>query len=209
MDTPTIFIVDDDPAVRSSLAKALGARGYQVEAHDSAAAFLNAGPGERRGCLVLDVRMPDVSGLELQEMLRNAGVHLPIIFVTGHGDIPMTVRALKLGAVDFLEKPYAIDVLLARVEDALAADVEAWRREDRARRVRERLQRLTDREQMVFEHLTRQHNVSNKDVAKSLGISHRTVEVHRSRIMRKLGAETLADLVEMADSSGAKDPPAG
>ncbi len=197
-DTATIFVVDDDPAVRSSLTKALTARGYRVEAYGSATSFLQGGLPDRPGCLVLDVLMPEVSGLELQDMLQQHGVHLPIIFVTGHGDIPMTVRALKHGAVDFLEKPYSIDVLLARIEEALATDTAARRTEQHAQRVRRRLERLTEREREVFDQLTSENNVSNKDVARTLGISHRTVEVHRARIMRKLGAGSLADLVQMA-----------
>jgi two-component system response regulator FixJ len=200
IDKPTIFVIDDDVAVRVSLSNALTARGYRVDAYESATAFLDASPRARPGCLVLDVRMPDMSGMELQERLRRSGIRLPIIFATGHGDIPMSVRAMKRGAIDFLEKPYAIEVLLERIEEAVAADLQTRRVEERARRIGRRMEQLTDRERTVFDHLTSGGHVSNKDVARALGISHRTVEVHRARIMRKMGAKSLADLVEMADS---------
>lgn len=198
-DEPTIFVVDDDPAVRTSLSNALTARGYRVEAYESATAFLEAIRQGRSGCLVLDVRMPDMSGMELQQRLQRSGFHLPVIFVTGHGDIPMSVRALKRGAVDFLEKPYAIEVLVDRIGAALAADAEHRAVEEHDRQARVRFAKLTDREREVFDHLTASDAVSNKDVARALGISHRTVEVHRARILRKMGADSLYQLMHLAD----------
>lgn len=196
---PTVFVVDDDPAVRESLARSLEACGHRVEAYGSASEFLDATGGTRPGCLVLDVRMPDISGLELQERMQRMGSHLPIIFVTGHGDIPMAVQALKQGAVDFLEKPYDFETLLTRIQEALAEDSKARRAEARERRVRERLASLTDREREIFRLLTHGPGASNKAVARALGISHRTVEVHRGRIMRKMEADSMAELMHLAE----------
>ena len=203
-DQPTVFVVDDDDDTRTSLALILTHYGYRVETYPSAPAFLAATGGCRPGCLVLDVSMPGISGLELQERLARQHRHLPIIFLTGHGNIPMTVRALKRGAVDFLEKPCDVCLLLERIDEGLRADAEARRLEERERRVRARLELLTERERQVFDLLVRSRNVSNKHIARSLKISHRTVEVHRARIMRKLGADSLTDLLDLATGGASR-----
>jgi two-component system response regulator FixJ len=189
---PIVYVVDDDDAVRLSLKMLLGAAGHEVRDYDSAESFLAAYDPDVAGAMVLDVRMPGYSGLELQAQLERLGPHAPIIFLSGHGDVPTAARAMRGGAIDFLEKPFDTDVLLARLDDALASDKE--RRSDQARRdeSHQRLALLTPREREVIEHVGK--GSANKVVAADLGISERTVELHRARGLKKLGLRTVADL---------------
>ena len=191
----TVFVVDDDDAVRDALAMLIRSVGLKVETFGSAADFLAAYDPEKRGCLVLDIRMPGMSGLELQERLLSLQAVLPVIFVTGHGDVPMAVRAMGRGAFDFLLKPFNDQDLLDRIHQAL--DVEnARRRELELRRgVEEHIARLTPREKEVMELVV--EGLTNKAIAGELGLSQRTVEIHRAKVMEKMEAPSLAHLVRM------------
>jgi FixJ family two-component response regulator len=191
----TVFVVDDDDAFRDSLQVLFESVGLEVETFASAASFLDGLDPERRGCLVLDVRMPGMSGLELQSRLNERGISLPIIFITGHGDVPMAVRAMKSGAVDFLTKPFSHQELLDLVQVALEGAAEQRQREADRRTVLERLQRLTPREEEVMQLVV--EGQANKIIAHRLGISQRTVEIHRSQVMKKMEAASLAELVRM------------
>lgn len=194
--TPTVFLVDDDAAVRDALSTLFRAEGLAVSEHDSAESFLADLSPEACGCLVLDLRMPGLSGIQLQQELTDRHITLPIIFLTGHGDIPMSVRALKAGAVDFFEKPADPDMLLERVREALALDTE--RRDTRTQQTQmsTRYERLTEREREILSLVA--DGRTSKEIARALGISPRTVEVHRSHIMEKLDAGSLADLIRIA-----------
>jgi len=194
--SPQVFLVDDDDAYRRSLRFLLESAGFPVRDYDSAEAFLRDYRPEMPGCLVLDLRMPGLSGIELQERLRHDGVELPIIFITGHGDVPVSVQAMKSGALDFLEKPFDDAQLVERIREAF--EIDARRRAQRSERDRiaERLARLTRREREVLSLLVQ--GLSNKEVAERLEVSHRTVEVHRARIMHKMEAGSLAELVQAA-----------
>ncbi len=194
-----VYVVDDDEAVRDSLQFLLEPT-YQVAAFDSAEAFLARYDPQAIACLILDVRMPGMSGLQLQEELLSRGSHLPVVFVTGHGDVPMAVATMKKGAADFIEKPFEQQALKALVERMLDRA-----REDAARIERERinsslLARLTPREQQVLERIVAGR--LNKQIADDLGISIKTVEAHRANIMDKLNAGTVADLMRVALGSG-------
>jgi FixJ family two-component response regulator len=204
--TGIVFLVDDDGAVRDSLGRLLEAAGLPVERYASAEEFLAGHQPGRAGCLVLDVAMPGMSGLELADVLATRGIRLPIIYLTAHGDIPTSVRAMKAGAEDFFEKPVKGDALIERIHDALARD--ARRRDEDAisSAARERLSRLTPREHEVM--MLTIHGHQNKEIARRLGISHRTVELHRSRVMRKTGAATLLELASMAAAGGLLVDPA-
>jgi len=201
---PTIFIVDDDADVSASLRALLEAEGYTAETYESAKAFLGSGAPSQAGCLIADIRMPDMDGLELQEELIHRNVGLPVIIVTGHGDVPLAVRAMKAGAVDFLEKPYDQDVLLASVRRALNEAEQAHERATLAQEIKTRLESLTERERQVLDLLAAGR--PNKLIAYELDISPGTVEIHRARVMEKMRAKSLADLVRMAvagDENGA------
>ncbi len=191
----TIHVVDDDEAMRDSMTWLLEAEGYRVACFDSAAAFLGAWRSTLRGCIVLDVRMPEMSGLELQEKLESIGSRLPIIFVTGHGDVPMAVGALQRGACDFIEKPFHNADLLARIERALALDSEIALRQQRDNAIANRLDQLTQREREVMQLVVA--GKLNKQIAATLDISMQPVEAHRARVMEKMGARTLAELVTL------------
>jgi two-component system response regulator FixJ len=193
--TGSVFVVDDDYDVRASLALLLRSVGIEARCFDSAEALLSALAPESAGCVVADVRMPGMSGMELQQELERRGLALPFIFITGHADVPMAVAAMKAGALDFLEKPFSDQALLDRVQAALRLD--AARRRERAAHaaVRERLAALTPREREVMERVVA--GKPNKIVARELGLSTRTVEIHRARLMEKLGARSLAELVRM------------
>jgi two-component system, LuxR family, response regulator FixJ len=191
-----IFVVDDDEAVRESLKALLAVEGYSVQAFASAEAFLAALEPQTTGCLLLDVRMPGMSGLELQRQLKQRGDGLSIIIITGHGDVPMAVTALKAGAVDFIEKPFDKDDILAAIDAAKQMmDPAALPRADRAA-VLSCLSRLTPREREVMELVVAGH--ANKIIAHRLKIALRTVEIHRARVMEKTGAQNLSELVRMA-----------
>ena len=191
-----VAVIDDDDAVRDSLGALLEAAGYGVDTYPSGPAFLDTLPGSLPACALVDVRMPEMDGLELQRRLSEAAPSLPVIIITGHGDIAMAVRAIKAGAVDFVEKPFTDRTILDGIAQALALRAETLSREARRRDVDRRLARLTAREREVFERLAR--GSSNKVVARELGISPRTVEVHRARVMEKLQAPSLSHLVRMA-----------
>ena len=193
-ETPTVFVVDDDPAVRDAISLLLRTDELAVATFASAAAFLESTAVQQPGCLVLDVRMPGMSGLDLQKRLRARGCHTPILFVTGHGDVPMAIRAMKGGAFDFLEKPFQGETLQKRVQEALALD--AQQRSHQARRVqaRARLALLSPREREVLDRVAA--GQYNKVIAFELGISLSTVEIHRKRVMEKLEAESLSDLIQ-------------
>jgi len=195
-DGRIVVAVIDDDAVRDSLLALLEAEGDEVDTYASAPAFLHALPDALPACALVDVRMPEMDGLELQRRLADAAPTLPVIIITGHGDIAMAVRAIKAGAVDFVEKPFPDRAILDGIAQALASREEALSREARRLDIDRRLARLTAREREVFERLAL--GSSNKAVARDLGISPRTVEVHRARIMGKLEARNLAHLVRMA-----------
>ena len=196
----TIFIVDDDEAVRESLALLLEASGYRVAAYASGEAFLAALKRGSEGCLLVDVRMPGIGGLEVQEELARRDSAVPAIVMTGHGDVPLAVRAMRAGAADFIEKPFSDETILASIERALRQG-EA-QRQDRARNaeVLAHAERLTEREREVLDELVAGH--PNKVIAHHLSISPRTVEIHRARVMEKMQARSLSELVRMALSAG-------
>jgi len=190
----TIFVVDDDEAMRDSMSWLLEGEGYRVACFASAADFLAARHDDMRGCIVLDVRMPEMSGLELHEKLDTLGSRLPIIFVTGHGDVPMAVAALQRGACDFIEKPFHNADLLLRIERALELDNDIAARRQRNDAVTHRLNQLTQREREVMQLVVT--GKLNKQIADQLDISMKTVEAHRARVMEKMGVKTLAELVK-------------
>lgn len=205
MSERRVFIVDDDAAVRDSLSLLLETAGYRVTCFESGEAFLAARPDARNGCVILDLRMNGLSGLDVQSRMVAAGVHLPIIFLTAHGDIPTTVRAIKAGAVDFLTKPVDATLLIDRIDAALALQQETLAQAAIEAADRARLERLTGREQEVLKLAIQGH--PNKEIARRLGISHRTVEFHRSHILEKTGCNSLLELTGVAALIGATDPP--
>ena len=192
---PTVFVVDDDEAVRQSLQLLAESVGYPVRAFGSAAEFLESYRPDQPGCLVLDIRMRGMSGLELQDWLAAQGLSLPIIFVTGHGDIPMAVQAMRAGAVDFIEKPYRDQELLDRIQQAIELDEQRRQQDHRRQQVSDRLDLLTPREREVMEHVVA--GETNKQIAGALGISLRAVEAHRARVMERMAASSVAQLVQM------------
>jgi two-component system response regulator FixJ len=198
---PTIFIVDDDDGVRDSLQLLLQAAGFsQIGAYESSLRFLDAAEPRPGDCLLLDVRMPDMDGLELQAELNRRALRLPVIVMTGHGDVPIAVRAMKAGAADFIEKPFTDDLLIDCVRRALALSAETLRLSEEASEILRRLQTLTAREREVLEGMVAGH--PNKVIAHDLGISPRTVEIHRARVMEKMDARSLSALVRMALAVG-------
>ena len=191
----TVYVVDDDLAVRRSLNRLLDAAGFRAVSYETPAAFLDAAPGLSQGCVLLDVRMPGIDGLTVQRQLAKLDVYLPVILITGQGDVQTAVRAMKLGAVDFIEKPYDEDTLLNAIDTALAGATKQAR--DRAGwEAAERLAALSPREREVLDALVAGH--SNKVIAFDLGISVRTVEVHRARMMDRLGVRQLAEAIRLA-----------
>jgi len=200
----TVFIVDDDPAVLKALSRVFRQEGWNVETFESADAYL-ARPGQRPdGCLVLDVTMPGVDGLELQRRLAETGQSLPIVFVSGHGDIPMSVRAIKAGATDFLTKPVQADALLAAARSAIAQDAAARRALADSAEIRQRVASLTPRERDVLAALAA--GKLNKQIAAELGVVEQTVKFHRARIMERMDAKTVAELMHIAARLGAGAP---
>ena len=196
---PIVHVVDDDEAVRDSISMLIDTVGMPHQLHPSADAFLAAyekdNLGKRPGCIVLDIRMPGMTGLELQEALNERHCVLPIIFITGHGDIPMAVEAMRRGALDFIRKPFSDDDLLERVREALERNVADRNREGARDAARAGHAALSPREKEVFDRVA--SGQANKFVAIELGISERTVEIHRAQVMKKMGARTLAQLVRM------------
>lgn len=193
---PTVFLVDDDAAMRESMALVLEQSDFQVRTFSAAPEFLEETSPQDPGCLVLDLRMPEMTGLELQKELAHRGYELPIIFLTGYGDIPTTVRAIRRGALDFLEKPVAPEHLIRRVRQALEDDRRRRAASASEAAIRARFRTLSSREQEVMALVAR--GLSNKKAARELGISPRTVENHRARAMEKMEAGSVAELVAMA-----------
>ena len=199
-----VFVVDDDAAVRRALERLIKSVGLAVETFASAQDFLQRDPPDGPACVVTDVRMPGLSGLDLQKELADADLSMPIVFMTGHGTVPMSVRAMKAGAIDFLQKPVDEQVLLDAIHQAL----EKGSREQQAlaeqAEIQERIELLTAREREVFEHVV--SGKLNKQIAAELGASEKTIKVHRGRVMQKMQADSLADLVRMAERVGVRRP---
>ncbi|MGZ8165093.1 MAG: response regulator transcription factor [Methylobacter sp.] len=195
-----VYLVDDEFAIRDSLTLLLESAGQPVKSFDSAQAFLEDYDPEQAGCLLLDVRMPLMSGFELQEKLSEKNITLPIIFISGNADIPDSAKAFRAGAVDFLEKPFDYQLLLQRIQEAINKDLETRAQSIEKRRVQNRLDQLTTREKEVLRLIVSSY--SSKEAAKILNISNRTIEVHRANIMEKMQAENLSDLMMMAMQSG-------
>ena len=194
-ESPTVFIVDDDPAIRFAMQALMDSVNVPHEIYGSGDEFLEKVDDHRPGCLVLDIRMPGLGGLELQQELLDRGSTLPIIFITGHGDVPMAVEAMQKGAVDFIQKPFRDQDLLDRIREALMTDKERREEQEKHAEVEKRLARLTNREREVFDLVVT--GKPNKVIAYELGVSQRTVEIHRARVMEKMQARSLADLVKM------------
>jgi two-component system response regulator FixJ len=199
-----VYIVDDDDAVRDSLALLLEASGLSVEAFANAADVLDRCRQHTPACVVTDIRMPGMDGLELQQELGRFDARIPVIVITGHGDVPLAVRAMKAGAVDFIEKPFSDDLILASIESAVARGAGGPRQSVMSRAIAERLGRLTPREREVFHQLIVGH--PNKVIAYNLSISARTVEIHRARVMDKLEVRNLPELVRFAIEGGVAIP---
>jgi FixJ family two-component response regulator len=205
-DSPLIYLVDDDEAVRDSLGMLFKSIGLKHEAYASALDFLQGYDPTRHSCLVADIRMPGLSGLELQQRLNEQRAEVPVIFITGHGDVPMAVTAMKSGAADFVQKPFRDQDLIDRINKALARDRE--RRKERAaeNEIRGRIALLTPREKEVMERVVR--GQANKVIAMDLGVSQRTIELHRARVMRKFRMRSVAELVHAVDRIGGVAPAA-
>jgi len=196
----SVYVIDDDKALRDSLTSLFRSVGLQVKAFGSASEFLEQPPPDTPSCLVLDVRLPGLSGLDFQSELAKANIHIPIVFMTGYGDIPMTVKAMKAGAVEFLIKPFRDQDLLDAVRLGIERDRDQREIDKAASDLRARFDSLTPREQQVISYVT--SGLMNKQIAGQIGVSEITVKVHRGNIMRKMGAKSLADLVRMADVLG-------
>ena len=197
---PCIYIVDDDQSVRDALSSLFRSVGYKVQLYGATQDFIDAKRGDGNSCLVLDIRLPGASGLDLQTHLNQAQIPIPVIFMTGHGDIPMSVRAMKAGAIDFLAKPFRDQDMLDAVANALEADRKRRASDDSMVTVRAAYQTLTSREREVMGFVTA--GLMNKQVAGNLGLSEITVKIHRASVMKKMGCQSLADLVRMASLLG-------
>lgn len=195
VDAATVYLVDDDRSMREAISSLVRSVGLNVETFSSAREFLDHVRSEACACLVLDVRMPRMSGLDLQHVLREKGVDIPIIFITGHGDIPMAVRAIKSGALEFLPKPFRDDELLEAISRALNIDQEVREHKAELDKVWKKYEGLTDREKEVFSLIAR--GLLNKQIAGHLGVAEVTIKVHRHNVTRKTGVRTLADLVRL------------
>ena len=197
---PIIYVIDDDDAVRQSLEFLLKTAGFTVRSFESAKAFLEILPQLRSGCIITDVRMPDITGIDLLRRVKELGVDIPVIVITGHGDISLAVEAMKIGAVDFLEKPFDDDQLLAAVRSTLSRDAGTAERKAELAKIHDKLATLSNRERQVLEGLVAGN--ANKTIAFDLGISPRTVEIYRANLMTKMAANSLSDLVRMAMMAG-------
>jgi len=201
--TPLVFVVDDNASVRKSLSRLLAVAGYTVEEFASAREFLTRAPSEGPCCLVLDVRMPGLTGIELQAVLAAAGRRMSIVFVTGHVDVPTSVKAMKGGAVDLLTKPIDREALLAAIARAVAKDAKDLSEETRVAEIRQRVANLSPREVQVFALVTTGR--LNKQIGSELGVGEKTIKVHRARVMAKMQARSIAELVRLADAVGVHD----
>ena len=197
---PIVFIVDDDDSVRKALTRLINSVGLNVETFASAHDFLKRQPHNGPACLVLDIRMPGLSGLDLQDELVAAGRTLPIIFISAHGSIPISVRAMKAGAVDFIEKPFEDQTLLDAINQSLKKDRLAKLEQAELREIQQRVDSLTPREREVFAHVV--SGELNKHIAFELGTTERTIKAHRARVMKKMQANSLADLIRLAEKVG-------
>jgi FixJ family two-component response regulator len=201
---PLVLVVDDDPSVRKSLIRLLESADYAVEAFASAGEFLARGPHPGPCCLVLDVKMPGLTGIQLQEMLAASGRRMSIVFVSGHADVPTSVKAMKAGAVDLLTKPVDVRDLIAAIQRAMTRDEHERASETRLAEVRRRVAMLTARETEVFARVVT--GMLNKQIGAALGIGEKTVKVHRARVMEKMQAGSVAELVRLADEVGVTVP---
>lgn len=192
-----IYVVDDDPSVGEAIRNLLESTGFQAQVFESTEEFMKAERPEIPGCLLLDVRLPGLSGLDFQDFLAKSGIRIPIVFITAHGDVPMTTRAMKAGAVDFLTKPFQKQELLTAINEALDRDRTARRAESAISVLRSRFETLTPREHEVMELVVQ--GLMNRKIAVKLGVTEITVKVHRGRVMEKMEADSLADLVRMAE----------
>ena len=200
---PIVYVIDDDDAVRQSLEFLLKTAGVSVRGFESAKAFLDVRPAIKSGCIITDVRMPEITGIDLLRHLKESGLDVPVIVITGHGDISLAVEAMKIGAVDFLEKPFDDDLLLAAVRSALNTEAGAARHKAEIADIHDKLAALSNRERQVLEGLVA--GKANKVIAFDLGISPRTVEIYRANLMTKMSANSLSDLVRMAMTAGILD----
>ena len=203
-DKAVVHVIDDDEAMRESLAFLLGAVGMEVRTYESALGFLDVAPNVEAGCVITDVRMPGLSGVDLLRRLRELKLGIPVIVITGHGDVPLAVEAMKIGALDFLEKPFDDEVLLASVRSALNQLNQDQKRQAERNEIERRLAALSNRERDVLEGLVSGH--ANKQIAYDLGISPRTIEIYRANLMTKMQAASLSDLVRMALTAGILGP---
>jgi FixJ family two-component response regulator len=194
---PVVFVVDDDEVVRNTIGQLIESVNLKAKRFASAHEFLDSYVPAQPGCIVLDVRMPGMSGIQLQATLREKDFHIPIIFITGHGDVPMAVLALKNGAVDFIEKPFRNQILLDQIQEALARDSQLRKKQSIQKACKDKLGLLTKRERQVLDLV--KGGKSNKVIANTLGVSQRTVEGHRANIMEKLEVESVAELVTFVD----------
>jgi len=199
---PIVFVIDDDASLRNALSNLFRSVGLRVEAFGSAPEFLRSKLADAPSCLVLDIRLPGTSGLDFQTELAKANIHIPIIFMTGHGDIPMTVRAMKAGAVDFLSKPFRDQDMLDAVSTAIERDRERRKGDQVTHDLRARFESLTPREQEVLALVAA--GLMNKQIAAEIDLAEITVKIHRGRVMKKMGARSLADLVRMAEALGVR-----
>jgi FixJ family two-component response regulator len=204
MSEQTVFVVDDDAAVRDSITELVESVGLKAESYESAPAFLARFQPDRPGCLVLDVRMAEMSGLALQQRLNALGAGIPVIVITGHGDVPMAVQAMKAGAVEFLQKPCREQALLDSINAALSLDAAARRAQGGADKFQQHLAELTDRERQVLEHLLA--GKSSKEIARALSISPRTAEAHRRNLLHKFRAGSTKELMRISASAGKNLP---
>jgi len=199
-ELPLIAIVDDDPSVREGLSSLIRSAGLKVESFASAQEFLARPAAEAPSCLVLDLQLPGLSGLDLQKRIAEVGMEIPIVFLTGHGNIPASVQAMKAGAVEFLTKPFDDEELLRAIQEAIDRDRRTRQRQEDIRQLRDRYESLTAREQEVMQQVV--SGLLNKQIAAELNITEFTVKIHRGRVMRKMHADSLADLVRMGENLG-------